>query len=91
MQNPFWGTLQETFDKVTDFYKTDKIYQAVPVPGAREGVQTLKDIGFRLIIVTAREETRANESWKWVIKHFPGRTNPDEFSDKLNIKSHRAI
>ncbi|KAF9455020.1 hypothetical protein P691DRAFT_654605 [Macrolepiota fuliginosa MF-IS2] len=71
-KNPYWGSIQETFDKVIDFYKTDKIYTAGPVPGAREGIQTLKDMGFRLIIVTARQEDKADESWKWVTKHFPG-------------------
>lgn len=43
-----------------------------PIPGAREGIQTLKDMGFRLVIVTARQEDKADESWNWVTKHFPG-------------------
>ncbi|KXN81131.1 hypothetical protein AN958_06085 [Leucoagaricus sp. SymC.cos] len=71
-KNPYWGTIQETFDKVKDFYKTDRIFQAAPVPGAREGIQTLKNMGFRLIIVTARQEDVADESWNWVTMYFPG-------------------
>ena len=61
-----------TFDKVKEFYMTDLIYQAKPVPGAKEGVQTLRELGYRLVIVTARAEDHADESWKWVDQHFPG-------------------
>ncbi|KAJ7139714.1 hypothetical protein C8R44DRAFT_765240 [Mycena epipterygia] len=71
-KNPFWGTPQETFDKVKDFYSTDAIFQAAPVPGAREGVQALKDMGYKLVIVTARTSEIADASWEWVEKHFPG-------------------
>ncbi|TFK36813.1 hypothetical protein BDQ12DRAFT_685924 [Crucibulum laeve] len=71
-KNPFWGTPKVTFDKVKEFYSTDMIYRTKPVPGAREGVQTLRDMGYRLIIVTARAEDHADESWQWVNKHFPG-------------------
>lgn len=74
-KNPYWGTVKEMFDKVGDFYKTDRIYHTTLVPGAREGIQALKDMGFRLIIVTARPED-ADRSWKWVSKHFPGLCSP---------------
>ncbi|KAF5384739.1 hypothetical protein D9757_006237 [Collybiopsis confluens] len=53
-KNPYWGGIQETFTKVTELYKTDRLYEAAPIPGAREGVQALRDMGFKLIIVTAR-------------------------------------
>ncbi|KAJ6604220.1 hypothetical protein DFH09DRAFT_1442244 [Mycena vulgaris] len=71
-KNPFWGTIQETFDKVKEFYSTDAIFQAIPVPGAREGVQSLKDMGYNLVIVTARTPEVADASWEWVEKYFPG-------------------
>ncbi|KAF8058263.1 hypothetical protein FPV67DRAFT_1524691 [Lyophyllum atratum] len=71
-KNPFWGTPKETFIKVKDFYSTDLIFNTKVVPGAREGVQSLRDMGFRLIIVTARTEDNADGSWEWVNKHFPG-------------------
>ncbi|KAG7450155.1 uncharacterized protein BT62DRAFT_927464 [Guyanagaster necrorhizus] len=71
-KNPFWGTPKQTFDKVKAFYQTPRIFQADPVPGAREGTLSLKDMGFKLIIVTARAPDTADESWMWVNKHFPG-------------------
>ncbi|KAF9015478.1 hypothetical protein BDQ17DRAFT_1341135 [Cyathus striatus] len=71
-KNPMWGSVTETFDKVKQFYATDVIYQSDSVPGAYEGVQRLRDMGYKLIIVTARAEDHADESWKWVDRHFPG-------------------
>ncbi|KAJ7275465.1 hypothetical protein B0H12DRAFT_1006202, partial [Mycena haematopus] len=71
-KNPFWGTLQETIEKVSEFYRTDSIFHATPVPGAREGVQSLKDMGYKLVIVTARTAEVADASWEWVEKYFPG-------------------
>jgi phosphoglycolate phosphatase-like HAD superfamily hydrolase len=57
--------------KVEEFYASGIIHQARPVPGAREGVQALKDLGYRLIIVTARTKDVQDESWAWVDKHYP--------------------
>lgn len=71
-KNPYWGNLQETFSKVKDFYATHRIFEALPVPGAREGVQALRDMGFRLIIVTARSPDVWADSWKWVDRWFHG-------------------
>ncbi|KAK7041678.1 hypothetical protein VNI00_008967 [Paramarasmius palmivorus] len=71
-KNPYWGGLEETFEKVRDFYATRRIFEAKPVPGAREGIQALHDMGFKLIIVTARSPENHEDSWKWVEKWFPG-------------------
>ncbi|KAJ7814109.1 hypothetical protein B0H14DRAFT_2850873 [Mycena olivaceomarginata] len=71
-KNPFWGTPQETYEKVAEFYRTDSIFHAIPVPGAREGIQSLKDMGYKLVIVTARTAEVADASWEWVEKYFPG-------------------
>ncbi|KAG7097784.1 hypothetical protein E1B28_005103 [Marasmius oreades] len=40
--------------------------------GAREGIQALRDTGFRLIIVTARSRDVQEDGWKWVDKWFHG-------------------
>jgi hypothetical protein len=61
--------------KVDQFYQTDKIFKSKPVPGAREGIQALRDMGYRLIIVTARKEDYEDDSWKWVEQHFTGLCN----------------
>ena len=62
----------ETSLKVKQYHSTDFIYQSSPVPGAREGIQVLRDLGYRLIIVTARTRDAHGKSWEWVEKHFPG-------------------
>ncbi|SJL05809.1 uncharacterized protein ARMOST_09145 [Armillaria ostoyae] len=82
-KNPFWGTPKQTFDKVKAFYETPKIFEAEPVPGAREGTLSLKEMGFKLIIVTARAPDTADQSWIWVNKHFPGKFTPSEIDRYL--------
>ncbi|KAL0950732.1 hypothetical protein HGRIS_007507 [Hohenbuehelia grisea] len=71
-KNPYWGTPAETHVKVQKFYSDDRIHRAPPVPGAREGVEALKKLGYRLIVVTARTQDEHDESWKWLNRHFPG-------------------
>lgn len=90
-QNPYWGTVQDTFNKLEDFYKTDRLYKASPVPGALKGLQTLRDMSFRLIIVTARQEDKADESWKWVTKHFPGIDNHRSYDKVTELTSPTGI
>ena len=52
-KNPFWGTPEETMAKIKEFYGPDNedytLLHAPPVPGAREGVQALKDMGYKVI------------------------------------------
>ncbi|KAF9073877.1 hypothetical protein BDP27DRAFT_1390893 [Rhodocollybia butyracea] len=71
-KNPHWGGLEQTHDKVRDFYASSKLSETLPIPGSRAGVQTLHDMGFKLIIVTARSPEEKENSWKWIDKWFPG-------------------
>lgn len=71
-KNPFWGTPLTTRTKVMKFYASGQIWQAQPVPGAREGVEALRAMGYRLIIVTARGKDSYDDSWAWVERWFPG-------------------
>ncbi|KAJ6602133.1 hypothetical protein B0H10DRAFT_2027097 [Mycena sp. CBHHK59/15] len=45
----------------------------LPVPGAREGIQALRDMSYKLVIVTARTAEVADGSWEWVEKYVPGK------------------
>ncbi|KAJ3864141.1 hypothetical protein EV359DRAFT_64264 [Lentinula novae-zelandiae] len=58
--------------KVRDFYASMQLYNAAPVSGAREGVKALHDMGFKLIVVTARSSDVQEESWDWINQWFPG-------------------
>ncbi|THH29738.1 hypothetical protein EUX98_g4458 [Antrodiella citrinella] len=73
-QNPFWGTPDETFEKVEEFWKTNWIDIVPPVEGAVEGVKKLKDLGYRLVIVTARQRREMERAQKWINAHFPAGT-----------------
>ncbi|KAG1754986.1 uncharacterized protein EDB91DRAFT_264516 [Suillus paluster] len=71
-KNPFWGTPLTTVTKVKEFYASGRMSQTQPVPGAREGVEALRVLGYRLIIVTARSKDSHADSWGWVERWFPG-------------------
>jgi len=70
-QNPGWGSREETRQKILDFL-SDRLLSILPVPGAREGVQELRNMGYRLVVVTAREKQHAALSCRWLNLHFFG-------------------
>lgn len=43
-----------------------------PIDGAQEGTTALRRLGYRLVIVTARNEHLRDASWEWTQQHFPG-------------------
>lgn len=50
----------------------DGLYQkSKPVPGAKEGLQQLKDMGYKLIIITARAEASREVSEDWIAEYMP--------------------
>ncbi|TDL28872.1 hypothetical protein BD410DRAFT_781431 [Rickenella mellea] len=69
-KNPGWGTKKDTSEKVKEFYRTN-IMKPIPVPGALEGVQELRRMGYTLVIVTARHEDEKPMTLDWVNKYFP--------------------
>ncbi|OJA07628.1 hypothetical protein AZE42_01122 [Rhizopogon vesiculosus] len=71
-RNPSWGTPSTTRAKIWEFYISGQMSKARPVPGAREGVEALRALGYRLIIVTARSKEGQAGSWAWVERWFPG-------------------
>ena len=55
-----------------EYYKTTRIDNAFPVPDALDGVKRLKEMGFKLVVVTARTIQERERSLFWVDRHFPG-------------------
>ncbi|KAH9853054.1 hypothetical protein C2E23DRAFT_868248 [Lenzites betulinus] len=70
--NPYWGNPTETVQKVEKIWETDYLEKAPAVPGAYEGVLHLKNLGFRLVVVTARQPRELDRSLGWLDAHFPG-------------------
>ncbi|RDX56226.1 hypothetical protein OH76DRAFT_1396566 [Lentinus brumalis] len=70
--NPYWGNPDETVRKVEEFWLTDYLDRTPPVEGAYEGLITLKNMGYRLVLVTARQQRELERSLQWLEKHFPG-------------------
>lgn len=42
-----------------------------PVPGAKEGLETLKKMGYTLIIITARSESQREGTEEWLAENMP--------------------
>ena len=53
------------------FYKTS-VMTPKPVPGALEGVKALRDLGYKLVVVTARHTEQQLETQEWIDQYFPG-------------------
>lgn len=71
-QNPCWGPPAQTHKKVRDFYATNWVPSILPIEGAQEGTAALRRLGYRLVIITARNEYTRDASWEWTQRHFPG-------------------
>jgi len=57
---------------VKDFYATKWVSSIQPIEGAQEGTAVLRGLGYRLVIITARNEHVRDASWEWTQRHFPG-------------------
>ncbi|KAG9104583.1 hypothetical protein FRC06_001049 [Ceratobasidium sp. 370] len=71
-KNPGWGTPTETLRKVKLFSGSDELTNVPPVDGAIEGIKSLKALGYRLEIVTARGTQHRSMTDNWLSKWLPG-------------------
>ncbi|KAI9639630.1 HAD-like domain-containing protein [Dioszegia hungarica] len=69
--NRGWGDAKQTAKMVVELCNAGLYGRSAPVPGAREGLQKLKDMGYRLIIITARGESSREVSEDWIAEHMP--------------------
>lgn len=60
------------FQKIPEFYRSSRFINAPPVPGAAEALQALRDVGYRLVIVTARSKSRSEQTEEWLDRWFKG-------------------
>ncbi|HEY0221124.1 MAG TPA: HAD hydrolase-like protein [Candidatus Paceibacterota bacterium] len=56
---------------VNDFYIDDNHYNALPVPGAKEVLESLSKDN-KLFIITAKPDYIAEKTENWVSEYFPG-------------------
>ncbi|WWC70412.1 uncharacterized protein I206_104363 [Kwoniella pini CBS 10737] len=69
--NRGWGTPEETVEMVAKLYQAGLYMKAPPVPGAKENLHRLKDLGYNLIIITARSENQRAGTEDWIAKYLP--------------------
>ena len=66
-----WGSPDETMVKVKEFY-AHKIMQIPPVAESMKALQTLREAGFKLNVVTARHGTEYERTKVWIDNFYPG-------------------
>lgn len=60
-------------DKASEFYDTDQLKHAEPVPGSLDALYHLREMGYGLIIVTARTLSyELSSTITWLDKYFNG-------------------
>ncbi|KAI9489285.1 hypothetical protein BDB00DRAFT_770854 [Zychaea mexicana] len=67
------GSVQDTHAKVREFYESSHFEQIQPIHDfALEALKMLKKRKFTLVIITSRQQFIAEETKKFVDKHYPG-------------------
>jgi 5'(3')-deoxyribonucleotidase len=66
------GSKDEAVQKVREFIKSEYFLNILPVPGACEALLYLKQLGYKLFIVTGREDYTKEITQAWIQKHFSG-------------------
>ncbi|KAI9274832.1 hypothetical protein BDA99DRAFT_601920 [Phascolomyces articulosus] len=67
------GSIQESHAKVREFYESSHFEQIQPIHDfALEALKMLKKRKFTLVIITSRQQFIAEETKKFVDKHYPG-------------------
>ncbi|EIW67034.1 hypothetical protein TREMEDRAFT_34170 [Tremella mesenterica DSM 1558] len=69
--NRGWGTPQETIRMVKELEAAGLYARSLPVKGAKEGLERLKEMGYRLVIITARDEAQREGTEDWLAEHLP--------------------
>lgn len=73
--NVWGGTREESIAKIRAFYQSPFFLGEgglAPVPGALAALTALKADGFRLVVVTSRQEVVRAETQRWLDQHFAG-------------------
>jgi len=73
-KNANWGSPEETMSKLDEFYKSDFWRNVSPIPGAKEGLESLIAEGYSISVVTARGDDQKAATEGFLEKWFPGKT-----------------
>ncbi|KZV92123.1 hypothetical protein EXIGLDRAFT_675529 [Exidia glandulosa HHB12029] len=70
-KNPYWGTPRECLHKAQQFYDSPHYARVSPVRDAYRSMRTLRALGYRLVIITARDKDHHALTVAWIDEHFP--------------------
>jgi 5'(3')-deoxyribonucleotidase len=78
----FKESKEQMYSIMSDFFNSDYIHEIKLMPGAKEGIDTLKTRGYTLDVVTSRPRLIKRETLKWLDQHFPGEFTRVYFSNQ---------
>ena len=88
----FWdvwgGTKDEAIKKMYDFFATDHFAKINPVAGSLVAINTLKENGHELFVITGRQNEIIEETEKWIKKHFPEIFSGIHFANSYGLTGH---
>ena len=61
----------EALRRVCEFFATQYAENTEPVIGSREGVDALLTSGYKVAVVTSRQDEFADHTMRWLFRHFP--------------------
>lgn len=84
-----WQCSREEVEKrILDFYHSQEHHEALPVEGAIEVINNLKD-RHDLFVITARPEELKHETLSWLEQHFPKMFKAVHFTNHFHGSNNR--
>lgn len=66
------GTREEAIKKIDEFFNEDQLKEISPIAGSIEAINTLKQEGHDLYVITGRAERDVAQTERWLKHHFAG-------------------
>lgn len=86
-----WGcTPEEAISRVLDFYQTTEHAECLPIPGAVEAMNTLRQNN-ELVIVTSKPADLEAMTHAWVEKYFPQTFQGIYFTSSFITPEHKQV
>jgi len=74
--------------KVRQYYASSAFREAPIIEGAAEGIYALRELGFRLAIVTARSSSQRALTEEWVGKHLPNCFEAIHYTGEFEVRKN---
>ena len=80
-------------ERVFDHLWEDDLYDHVqPIPGARQGTERLRELGYRVVYLTSSNDVTAGQKMRWLKRHdFLVQPEPHEYADVITAHDKSLV